>query len=45
MVAMKYFTTLSNYDFKSDAVSGWAEWALAHPNFGISVNPIPMLWG
>ena len=25
----------------SDAVSGWAGWTLAHPEFGISVNPIP----
>ena len=24
----------------SDAASGWAEWALAHPEFGRSVNPI-----
>ena len=24
----------------SDAASGWAEWALAHPEFGSSVNPI-----
>ena len=24
----------------SDAASGWAGWALAHPEFGISVNPI-----
>ena len=23
----------------SDAASGWAEWALAHPEFGSSVNP------
>ena len=25
---------------RSDAASGWAGWALAHPEFGISVNPI-----
>ena len=25
---------------KSAAASGWAGWALAHPEFGISVNPI-----
>ena len=25
----------------SDAASGWAVWALAHPEFGVSVNPIP----
>ena len=25
----------------SDAASGWARWALAHPEFGSSVNPIP----
>ena len=24
----------------SDATSGWAGWALAHPEFGSSVNPI-----
>ena len=24
----------------SDAASGWAGWALAHPEFGSSVNPI-----
>ena len=23
----------------SDAASGWTGWALAHPKFGISVNP------
>ena len=28
-------------DHASDAVSGWAGWALAHPEFGSSVNPIP----
>ena len=22
--------------------SGWARWALAHPEFGVSVNPIPI---
>ena len=25
----------------SDAASWWAGWALAHPEFGVSVNPIP----
>ena len=25
----------------SDAASGWAGWALPHPEFGVSVNPIP----
>ena len=25
----------------SDAVSRWSGWALAHPEFGSSVNPIP----
>ena len=25
----------------SDAVSGWAGWDLAHPEFGSSVNPTP----
>ena len=25
----------------SDAASGWAGWALAHPEFWSSVNPIP----
>ena len=24
----------------SDAFSGWDGWALAHPEFGVSVNPI-----
>ena len=24
----------------SDAASGWAEWALDHPEFGSSVNPV-----
>ena len=23
-----------------DVVSGWAGWALAHPEFGVSVNPL-----
>ena len=26
----------------SDAASGWAGWALAHPAFGVSVKPIPI---
>ena len=26
--------------YYSDAASGWAGWALAHPEFGSSVNPI-----
>ena len=25
--------------------SGWAEWALAHPEFGSSVNPITTMGG
>ena len=25
----------------SDAASGWAGWALAYPEFGSPVNPIP----
>ena len=29
------------WTFHSDAVSRWAGWALAHPEFGVSVNPIP----
>ena len=29
-----------NMSFFSDATSGWAGWALAHPEFGSSVNPI-----
>ena len=29
------------WTFRSDAVSRWAGWALAHPEFGVSVNPIP----
>ena len=29
------------YSYSSDAASGWAGWALAHPEFGSSVNPIP----
>ena len=27
--------------YTSDAASGWAGWALSHPEFGVSVNPIP----
>ena len=27
----------------SDAARGWAGWALAHPQFGVSVNPISTL--
>ena len=27
----------------SDAVSGWAGWALAHLEFGSSVNPFPTM--
>jgi len=29
------------HNIYSDAASGWAGWALAHPEFGSSVNPIP----
>ena len=28
----------------SNAVSRWAGWVLAHPEFGSSVNPIPTRW-
>ena len=28
------------YRYCSAAASGWAGWALAHPEFGSSVNPI-----
>ena len=31
---------LSNTPY-SDAASGWAGWALAHPEFGSSVHPNP----
>ena len=43
MVTMKYFKTpYSNpKGLSSDAISGWAKWAFAHQDFGISVNPIP----
>ena len=30
------------FDHRNDAASGWAGWALAHPEFGVSVNPIPI---
>ena len=30
-----------SYILYSDAVSGWALWALANPEFGVSVTPIP----
>ena len=29
----------------SDAISGWARWAVAHPEFGSSVNLIPTKGG
>ena len=29
------------YNVHSAAASGWAGWALTHPEFGISLNPIP----
>ena len=32
------------YRLGSDAASGWAGWALAHPEFGSSINPITT-WG
>ena len=35
-LSLHYYTTLD-----SAVASGWAGWALAHPEFGISVNPIP----
>ena len=45
---MPYLIPLGNGTFYhpngiscSDAASGWAGWALAHPEFGVSVNPIP----
>ena len=31
---------MSELTFISVAASGWAGWALAHPEFGVSVNPI-----
>ena len=37
---VRNFILLGYYQF-SDAASGWAEWALAHPEFGSPVNPIP----
>ena len=30
------------FSLSSDAVSGWAGWALAHSTFGVSVNPIQL---
>ena len=30
----------SPFSIFSDAARGWAEWALAHPEFRTSVNPI-----
>ena len=33
----RWYATLATV---SDAASGWAGWALAHPEFGSSVNPI-----
>ena len=35
-----FFKSRENKDHYSDAASGWAGWALAHPEFGSSVNPI-----
>ena len=36
------FSSWMNWDIiNSNAVSLWAGWALAHPDFGSSVNPIP----
>jgi hypothetical protein len=32
-------TEVTNIVHISDAASGWAGWALAHPEFGSSVNP------
>ena len=29
----------TNATWVGDAVSGWAGWALAHPEFGVSLNP------
>ena len=36
----KWWSKIQN---SSDAVSGWAGWALAHPEFGVLVNPIPTI--
>ena len=33
-------TSMNYISFNSDAASGWAEWALAHPEFWSSGNPI-----
>ena len=38
MSLLKHFTSTRN--FYSAAASGWAGWALAHPEFESSVNPI-----
>ena len=35
-----FFLFAQKLMFFSDAASRWAEWALAHPEFGSSVNPI-----
>ena len=34
------FSFLKSVNDFSDAASKWAEWALAHPEFSSSVNPI-----
>ena len=36
-----HLTKKSMHGLCSDAASRWAEWALAHPEFGSSVNPTP----
>ena len=43
MVCGKFIITVAEqvvFHPSSAAASGWAGWALAHPEFGISVNPI-----
>ena len=44
--ALVYKSPLANpILYFSDAVSGWAGWTIAHPEFGGTVNPIPTRWG
>ena len=38
MYRSELVNTLDNHT--SDAARGWAGWALAHPEFGSSVNPV-----
>jgi hypothetical protein len=37
---MPTWTNRKTKHIYSDAASGWAGWALAHPEFGSSINPI-----